>query len=77
MRRGVAKQHASKLLKKQVGSVLQGGGYVIVDIRAEAYEPMPGLTQLVKIAVMHSSENGEPSLTKKAWEKKVNYRRSN
>jgi hypothetical protein len=71
----IAQYRASEVLKGRIGSVREVGGYVIVDIRPEAYDPMPGLTQLVKIATMHSNDGNMPSLTKKAFDKKINYRR--
>ncbi len=73
-----AKSRFTTLLKGRIGSVISHCGdfrFVLVAIRHEAYQPMPGLPQLVKIARMHSDDKGRPEMTKKVFDKKINYRK--
>ena len=74
----IARNRIPKILEARIGEVISECGvlkHVLVDVRPEAYEELEGTPQLVKVAAMHGKDKGDPAVTKKIFDKKVNYSR--
>jgi len=74
----LVKYRFSDTLKHRLGSIIGEFAptrYVLVAVCLEAYKPLPGTPKLAKIGEMHTSDKDDPSKTKRAVEKKTNYKR--